>query len=149
MNAGKKDRPFVKDRPGDFNLSHSGDYVLLGLSSGRIGVDIEKHRSIRPELFKRQFTSREHAIIRNAQNPQKQFFDFWSVKESAIKADGRGVEVLSQTEIISENTVRVKNEDWYYQLFSLSENYSMAVCGKEQMDIKPSDILKLDSENLL
>jgi len=37
-------KPFLPDGP-SFNLSHSGDYVILGVSEHEVGVDIEQVRT--------------------------------------------------------------------------------------------------------
>jgi phosphopantetheinyl transferase len=48
----------------------------------------------------RYFDKMECMNIDLSENPQKAFFDFWSLKESAIKCDGRGVEILSDTHVL-------------------------------------------------
>jgi phosphopantetheinyl transferase len=48
----------------------------------------------------RYFDKTECMKIDLSENPQKAFFDFWSLKESAIKCDGRGVEILSDTHVL-------------------------------------------------
>lgn len=150
IQLSEKDRPHFNQADIDFNISHSGDYVTLAIDNQPIGIDIEKHRPVRIELFKRQFSTNEKQQIRQASNPQEQFFDFWSIKEAAIKADGRGVAVLSETEIISESTVQVQQVHWHYQLLPILSGYSYAVCSSHSISQKQAlEIERLQTSELL
>ena len=57
----KHEKPFLKDKKIYFNVSHSGDYLLIGFSKKMdIGVDIEKiissrnYKAILKRFFKRE-----------------------------------------------------------------------------------------------
>ena len=39
---GEQGKPQIVNFPKKFNLSHSGDYVVCGVSDGEVGVDIQK-----------------------------------------------------------------------------------------------------------
>ncbi|HUH74058.1 MAG TPA: 4'-phosphopantetheinyl transferase superfamily protein [Chitinophagales bacterium] len=145
----EKDRPYFKNLDIDFNISHSGKYVALVIGEGRYGIDIEQHRPVKIDLFNRQFAANEWQIIRTAQNEHVQFFKFWAIKEAAIKADGRGVEVLSKTQIISEKEVVVENKKWHYQQFEHLEGYSFAVCGRFAYYFNVESMQTIDSDVLL
>lgn len=86
----------------EFNLSHSGDWLLIGVAqfhgveSGLFGVDIERSRpktDIYPILnhyFSPQETVALLALADQASQRQR-FFDLWALKESYIKATGLGL----------------------------------------------------------
>ncbi|MCU7997121.1 4'-phosphopantetheinyl transferase superfamily protein [Shewanella sp. SM95] len=86
----------------EFNLSHSGDWLLIGVTqfhgveSGLFGVDIERSRpktDIYPILnhyFSAQETAALLALADEASQRQR-FFDLWALKESYIKATGLGL----------------------------------------------------------
>lgn len=86
----------------EFNLSHSGDWLLIGVAqfdgveSGLFGVDIERSRpktDIYPILnhyFSPQETAALLALADEASQRQR-FFDLWVLKESYIKATGLGL----------------------------------------------------------
>ena len=47
IKIGTKDRPFINEQI-DFNISHSGDYVIVAISDfSKVGIDIEKHRILK------------------------------------------------------------------------------------------------------
>lgn len=123
-----KGKPFFIDSDFKFNISHSGDMVVLVTAENQeCGVDVELHRNINFKDLKSKFTDKEWSIIMNAEDSQKQFFHFWSIKESIIKADGRGVAVLSKTEILTKSTAICDNREWFIQPFKLAKGYSSSV----------------------
>lgn len=81
----------------NFNLSHSGSYALLALSTGceLTGVDIERHRSTRDfhALARRKFAPLEAKRLRLLSGVQlvAEFHDTWTLKEAFVKATGEGL----------------------------------------------------------
>lgn len=144
-----KDKPFLIDHSLFFNISHSGEYVLLGIDQKNIGVDIEMHRPVRLELFNRQFHPDEWSQIRQAKDPLEKFFQFWSIKEAAIKADGRGVEVLSKTVIDSDKIIKIEDQTCYYQYFDILDGYSMAVTSPSSFYFNYKEIQSIRASVLL
>jgi phosphopantetheinyl transferase len=80
----------------NFNLAHSGDWVLIILDEQRqVGVDVEfvKRRLNFMELAARFFHPREFADLQALpeQLQRESFFFTWVCKEAVIKCDGRGL----------------------------------------------------------
>jgi 4'-phosphopantetheinyl transferase len=100
FRAGAKGKPELLRAPGDppleFNVSHSGDLVLIGVAVGRrIGVDVERVRdgvSIEA-IAGRFFAPEEAAAIRAAPAAEraKAFSTWWTAKEAYLKALGQGL----------------------------------------------------------
>lgn len=78
-----------------FNLSHSGKYVLCGISFKECGVDIEKIKDCRNGIAKRAFSKNEFAELENAPDSEKAkiFYSYWTIKESYVKYLGKGLSV--------------------------------------------------------
>jgi 4'-phosphopantetheinyl transferase len=77
-----------------FNVSHSGDLVLVALGHGQVGVDIEQQRADvdLPAIAASCFSPAErHDIFIVPADAQTKFFRYWACKEAWIKADGRGL----------------------------------------------------------
>jgi 4'-phosphopantetheinyl transferase len=79
-----------------FNISHSGELVLVALARGRtIGVDVERMRKdmAQAEIAERFFSSREcDALAGLAPEMQcEAFFACWTRKEAYLKARGDGL----------------------------------------------------------
>ena len=56
---GKNGKPYLKDKSIYFNLSHSGDYVVLAVADYEVGVDIEKIEPYDHAIAARCFTQGE------------------------------------------------------------------------------------------
>jgi 4'-phosphopantetheinyl transferase len=81
-----------------FNLSHSGDQVLLGVAgAGRLGVDIEVVRPMDDleGLARKHFADEEVRALRGlpSEDRLRAFFRGWTRKEAFIKGLGRGLSV--------------------------------------------------------
>lgn len=85
-------KPSVEGYPFHFSLSHSGEYVLLAVSSHEIGADIQKIVKMDTErLAKRFFTPDEQKEIDGSDNPGETFFSVWTRKEAYAKYTGEGM----------------------------------------------------------
>lgn len=99
LEIGPEGKPKLGEGLGDritFNLSHSGDWILLGFSGGSsIGVDIETE-SVFPgilEIASRVLATDEVAMLRELPPEARSapFFRGWTRKEAFQKARGVGI----------------------------------------------------------
>ncbi len=79
-----------------FNLSHSGDLLLLAICWGReVGVDVEEMRDSIPfEMLADDFFEPEEAwSLRVLPAPERawRFYDLWTSAEARLKASGLGL----------------------------------------------------------
>lgn len=106
-------KPFIRDFPIHFNLSHSNNIALLGISSSNIGVDIEY---INPDVEIEElmkifaYTKEIEWVISN--NSLERFYNLWTVKESILKYQGIGITVPKFPEL------EVNNIDYAHQKYS-------------------------------
>lgn len=96
FETGEYGKPALPGGPA-FNLSHSGDWWLLGVATeGRLGVDVEVHRPL-PDLdslARTTFRADEAAEVLGqgaGEERHRAFFRVWSRKEAFIKAVGLGL----------------------------------------------------------
>jgi 4'-phosphopantetheinyl transferase len=93
-------KPVLRDlQPGGlhFNVSHSGDWVLIGVAPGaELGVDVEMERPLTDldALVQRFFAPGEVRAIRALPAEQRStaFFLCWTRKEAYLKATGAGMQ---------------------------------------------------------
>ena len=93
-------RPEILDRPAGvpdlrFNLSHTEGLIACAVTIGReVGVDVEHiNRHLTHDVAGRFFAPSEVTDLRRlpADDQQRVFFDYWTLKEAYIKARGFGL----------------------------------------------------------
>lgn len=108
----------------DFNISHSGDFVLCALSTKcSIGVDLEKIENNDFSDYHQCFTKKEWSFINNSNNPLMTFYQFWTKKEAIIKADGRGLYMPLQSFDVTNNEVTGESKHWYITELAIMDGY--------------------------
>jgi 4'-phosphopantetheinyl transferase len=113
--------PFMDLR---FNVSHSHDLALIGITLGReIGVDVERVQQeiLFEEIAAHYFEPTEVWELRTMPPEERvwKFFDFWTRKEACLKASGRGLDGLGKPD---EN-------QWGVRGFSPAAGYAGAVAS--------------------
>lgn len=144
-----------------FNLSHTDGLILCGLTRNRdIGVDVEDaQRSTRAALesLSSYFSAQEIAdlALLPASEQKLRFFDYWTLKESYIKARGAGLAIpLDKFSFhFTENTLENfsihpdLNDDansWQFWRMSMAQRYRIAVAvNSNNRNFKTSAFLSI------
>lgn len=88
-------KPFFLNAPDiHFNISHSSTKVAVALSDSEIGCDIEEVGSFDPDVAKMSLSREEYEAVMAGESPDARcaaFFRYWTLKESYMKATGRGL----------------------------------------------------------
>lgn len=109
----------------DFNISHSGEYVVCALSEGaRLGIDIEKRKPFCFMDLAECFSEREQEELIKSQNREAIFYDFWTMKESVLKADGRGLSVPMDQIIVKNGRVMLDGATWFVEKLDFGQDYT-------------------------
>jgi 4'-phosphopantetheinyl transferase len=81
-----------------FNVSHSGDLILMAISGDcDVGVDVERRREIERvgQLTQRWLTAEERnevdRLVASGLNESSAFLRIWTLKEARLKAIGIGI----------------------------------------------------------
>lgn len=96
LSTGAKGKPYCTNANApEFNLSHAGNYVVLGLSDlAYVGVDIEvSHRDISENVFSRVLSVEQQQILHHSSHQQYDFICYWTQKEAISKALGLGLSI--------------------------------------------------------
>ncbi len=128
---------FNKTKNIDFNISHAGGYVACALiKNGVIGIDIEKIRNIKIERFQNKFNKSIWDNITNSLNPQSDFFKYWTILESVLKADGQGLKGGLKKVVYNNtnNTVIHNNNIWNIRELNIDKNFFFHICSNKNID---------------
>ena len=131
----------------DINLSHSGDWLACAVTAGTpVGVDIEYCGSERDvmKLARRFFREEEVVALQSGSTASQRdrFYDYWTLKEAAVKARGEALAPGLQLRAFSLCFPRRRNnrngrisvstsegpDEAYYCLLDPLAGYRMAIC---------------------
>lgn len=96
----ERGKPYMTTPGIEFNISHSGNFALIGVSHHQIGVDIEKinpNRNFKmlAETVLSEGERRWVFVDGNQVNPHEEviqrFYQLWTLKEARLKCDGDGL----------------------------------------------------------
>ena len=107
-------KPYIKNNPIFFNISHSGEYIVCVVSDKEIGVDIQKI-TIKDKVVDRICTTNE---LKYPITPEY-FTILWVKKESYVKKLGIGLSYGLQN--VDTTTIDT------YDLYRI-DDYFIAVC---------------------
>lgn len=132
-------KPYLEGESGIyFNISHTSGLVACAINTQEIGIDVEYIRPYDRRLMHRICTEEEIAYIDGGnrvgeQIKSERFFRLWTLKESYLKAIGRGLAVPmkevsfildgSDTEQITSNV-----PGWTFRQFRFANRYLVSLC---------------------
>ncbi len=112
-----------------YNISHAGDWILLGISNAAIGVDTEQinynynYKDVLPDNF-----SLEEIDFIDQTMSFERFFMLWTRKEALTKATGKGLD--SDLKLVpclegihfAQSDIMSSTHDWLINTFKLNEH---------------------------
>jgi len=131
-------KPFLKEREDfQFNLSHSGIWVVCAVDDRHIGIDVERIQPIDLDISKNYFSHDEHRELMSKADKFSYFFSLWSLKESYIKIRGKGLSMPLNSfsiKFFSPEKIRIKAKDRlleeiFFVQYDIHKDYKMAVCA--------------------
>ena len=140
-----------------FNISHSGDAVLCAFDDKPVGADVEKIKVHGMELAERFYSAMEYDWLmrRNDAERVEGFVDIWTLKESYLKALGKGISKGlasftvhpdgKQPYVDDEDNINARNE-YFFRRYCIKQGYKAAVCS--QNDAFPENVAELRCEDL-
>lgn len=85
-------KPGFRDHPEvHFNMSHCGGMAACAITGFPVGIDAERVRAYDPNAARHACSASEIRGIEASTDPDRAFFRLWALKESYIKALGKGL----------------------------------------------------------
>ena len=126
-------KPFFPSGP-FFNVSHSGQYIVMVISDKDIGVDIEENKEKDMSSLIRIFNEAEAKMIKE----HADFYYLWCAKESLIKCIGSSINKIKEIPALPFNGVKsFKGQEYYCKTF-IEDKHIVSITRKtsEPFDIK-------------
>ena len=88
-------KPYLKDIPIYFNISHAGNFIVCAFSEQEIGIDIEEIKEGDLEIAERFFCQCEYEDLMMQRSLERidYFYSLWTLKESYVKWLGKGLTI--------------------------------------------------------
>ncbi len=141
-----------------FNLSHTRGLIALAVTRGReLGIDVENiaTRAISLDVAERFFSSAEVAELSRVapDRQQDRFFEYWTFKESYIKARGMGLSLPldsfsfafprhSAVSISINPELQDHADRWSFWQYRPTADYLMAICAERHADDAPAILMR-------
>ena len=137
LEADENGKPFIKDCPLYFNISHCRCGVALVVSEHPAGIDIQDIEPYNGKVAERVCSPAEIEIINSSEDKDRAFTRLWTLKEAAAKCDGKGISILKNFSFKSKR----KSFRKYNKNFKTFEKKKLfiSVCGDEKF----SDIIEI------
>jgi len=133
----KDGKPGLSGHPDfHFNLSHAGAWVICAISDDEVGVDVEEIKPVDFDISRNYFSKEEHDALMSKEGKERlaYFYDLWTLKESYLKAVGKGLLApLNSFSIeIKPDGIYLKNDAknpiYYFRQYQIDGEYKLSVC---------------------
>ena len=154
--TGPNNKPYVGNTENHglyYNVSHSGDWMLIAISDSEVGIDIEQTDNDLgfEEVLPVCFSKEEIDLIQRSEQSRDLFYLLWTRKEALLKATSKGLDddiinvpCIDGPSPVNEETIG-SSQNWMVNSFKIADQYtgSIAYSGTLQ------NINFLDSEEIL
>jgi len=130
-----------------FNISHSVDWVVCALDNKPVGIDIEKIKETDFGIAKKFFSKSEfdELTIKTGNDKLSFFYNLWTMKESYIKALGKGFSkslgtfsicIKGQEVTIDDDEQCNSLTNYFITHYDIDKKYKMALCSQNRTPAK-------------
>jgi len=133
-------KPSLRNYKGEFfNISHSGNHVVVAFSDQAVGVDVEVMKKDRRNIAERFFTPSEITDMNEAGSREEQvkyFYQLWTLKESYMKAIGDGLTMSLSSFSFAKNehgfylSKSKYGADWNFHSQEWKGGSFLSICSK-------------------
>ena len=126
-------KPFFKNCPIKFSLSHSGKYAVCVVSDTECGIDAEKYADTKNvlKIAERYFATDEYEYIKSSGDTKTAFFKLWTRKESLLKAIGTGISGGLKTYTVLNDEIAIGDTKFRFLEIGGYEDIAITVCARE------------------
>ncbi len=120
----KNDRPSLLGTHIDFNISHTDGIVVCAISKeNKVGIDIEYVKDVGLQYYTETMTRTQWNEINSSTDRLQTFFKYWTMKESVLKVDGRGITLPLDIMEVTNNSIELDSGKWYINPLEIKKGY--------------------------
>lgn len=140
-------KPILINLPYYINITHSNEYLIVGVSNSNLGIDLEYINNQHLKLSKRLFIEQKEYTI-------NEVISTYTIKEAYIKYYGRSILYDLKKITFNNNKVSAPLGDLYYKNY-LFNNYYLSIVSKLEFSIKSysikdlKDLIKIEESNII
>lgn len=137
IKVGPNKKPFIFSNANlalDYNISHSGNWIVMAFGKGSLGIDVEQiqtsfnYESLLPACF----SMKEQDFILNNPMSRELFYRLWTRKESFVKATSKGLDDTLPLLICLDGQWELQDQfsngqDWETWSFPLDQEHVVSV----------------------
>ena len=155
IKEGINKKPFVineGEKELYYNLSHSGDWILIAVSKYDVGIDIELINSSFSfsSIVDSAFSTEESEFLKQSEQSPEAFYLLWTRKEALLKGTGKGlvdnlsdIPSLDGVSSISDEIIG-SVDSWRIGSFGVEKQYVASVAYSDKIDTARFFQLTLD-----
>ncbi|GAB4377500.1 MAG: hypothetical protein Kow0075_06110 [Salibacteraceae bacterium] len=135
MPSGK---PYIEGGP-HFSVANDGGVAVCVVSKTSVlGVDVERMKPINLSEYREMMTFQEWREIYSHMIPLQRFYEFWTIKESVVKADGEHKNIDIKEIYIQPDVAFCNAKYWYINPLELNYYGYLAymVCSNPHAEIE-------------
>ena len=128
----ERGKPYLPKHPEiEYNISHSGRYIVLAVASVPVGIDVQEIRitSI-DKLGRHVFSDSEYRDFLMSEDRQEAFFRMWVRKEAYIKWTGDGL----------YRELRELPLDGWFQYITIDRGYYCAIHAGIPLSVEVEEV---------
>ncbi len=125
-------KPYLVNHPEiQYNISHSGDFIVCAVSGVPVGIDIQEKRVVDVvKVGSKIFPNEEYREFLKSEDKQDEFFRQWVLNESYLKWTGDGL----------TKDLRVLKREGWHQFLHFHTNYLCAIWSGKPMNIEIREV---------
>ncbi|TKH96149.1 4'-phosphopantetheinyl transferase family protein [Bacillus cereus] len=139
-----------------FNISHSGDWIVGITDNAPVGIDVEEIHNIKLDFVSQFFSAMEVKNLNAKPYTERinHFYDIWTLKESYIKALGKGLSIPLDSFTIKKNSKEdiiveqdINNASYFFTQYPIDSNYKLSICAMSNRF--PNNIVRKCIDNII
>lgn len=151
-------KPELKTNTGSvhFNVTHSGELILIAVSSKPVGIDTEMLDDdfACNQVAVISFSDEEQKYISSSHNPSEAFFLLWTRKEALLKGTGKGIDdSLPKISVLNgmqhlDGELLYTSEPWTIGSFGIGHDYVASIAFHPALENGLLPVYRVDNSIL-